>query len=80
MKLHIIIPLQTFNTFMPFIHGTLAFVHWYSGAFIESIELLGIFILSRYKENIRPAISLIEEDGMTDKLDVLHFLKEECIF
>jgi len=55
MKLHIIIPLQTFNTFMPFIHGTLAFVHWYSGAFIESIELLGIFILSRYKENIRPA-------------------------
>lgn len=58
---------------MPFIYGTLAFANWYSGAFIEAVELLGLYMLSCYKKNIQTVITLIEENGMADKIDVFHF-------
>jgi tetratricopeptide (TPR) repeat protein len=61
---------------MPFIHGTLAFAHWYSGGLIEAIELLGLYVLSCFRKNIQPVISLIEEDGILEKLDVLHFFNK----
>jgi tetratricopeptide (TPR) repeat protein len=64
------------ETDMPFVHGTLSFAQWYSGDYLEAVELLGLYILSSYKRGTRPVISIIEEDGMSDSFDVLNFFEK----
>ncbi|MCJ8208561.1 tetratricopeptide repeat protein [Mucilaginibacter sp. RS28] len=61
---------------MPLIHGTLSFAKWYSGALIEAVELLGLYILSSYKRQVRPVISIMEEDGLMEAFDPLIFFKK----
>jgi len=69
---------------MPFIHGSLAFAHWYAGSFIEAIELLGLYFLSCYRRDINPRIVIWEEEGQdteSQKIDVRqHFSKRTYIF
>ncbi|WP_127127936.1 tetratricopeptide repeat protein [Pseudoflavitalea rhizosphaerae] len=61
---------------MPFIHGNLAFAHWYAGAFIDAVELIGLYILSCWEENIRPVISILEKSAQSDELDTLKFFEK----
>jgi tetratricopeptide (TPR) repeat protein len=60
---------------MPFIHGCLAFVQWYCNHFLDAVELIGLYILSCYKRDITPVISVIEEDSMIERIDILKYFK-----
>ena len=61
---------------MSFIYGNLFFAHWYSGAFIESVELLGLYINACYEKNSKPIISIIEQDGMREEINIIHFFRK----
>ncbi|QIK55709.1 tetratricopeptide repeat protein [Dysgonomonas sp. HDW5B] len=61
---------------MPLIHGVLSFANWYSGNYEDAIHLLALYLNSCYVRDINPMVILIEEDGMSEKLEPIKYMKK----
>ncbi len=56
---------------MALVHAILCFAHWYSGAYVDAVQLLALYINSCYVREIHPTVVILEEDGLTEKFDVI---------
>lgn len=67
-------PLQTSE--LPFVFGCLLFANWYSGKFIEAVELIGLYCNVSILNRKRPLITVIEGNDKVDEFDLIEYFKK----
>jgi len=58
--------------------GGLAFSHWYSGDFLNAVELMALLIIQFSIRGLRPAVMVMERSQMTEEIDVMKFFKKRA--
>lgn len=61
---------------LPFLYGCLAFAFWYAGDFLNSLELLGLYINASNYNGIRPLITIIERINENEDFDLIEYFKK----
>jgi len=61
---------------LPFLYRCLMFSFWYSNNFLNSIELLGLYVNASLFNNKKPLITILETINKNESFDVIEFFKK----
>lgn len=66
---------------MKLVYRALVFSHWYSGQFEDAVELIGLFTIEWIRDvrNIRPPISIAQQDAKIEEVDPLDFFQRHML-